>query len=150
MHICISKLTIIGSDNGLSPWRRQAIIWTNAWILLIGPLGTNFIEIFITIYTFSLKKMHVKMLSGKWQPFCLRLNVLMICYYLEDTSGILSHTGTCRMSLSQQIRTGLVRRLTQLILSCSWSWWQTFLLGIWVTRLWDIWHQISQRFSIVR
>ena len=36
-HICVSKLTIIGSDNGLSPDRRQAIIWTNAGILLIGP-----------------------------------------------------------------------------------------------------------------
>ena len=40
--ICVSKLTIIGSDNGLSPGRRQAIIWINAGILLIGPLGTNF------------------------------------------------------------------------------------------------------------
>ena len=30
MHICVSKLTIIGSENGLSPGRRQAIIWTNA------------------------------------------------------------------------------------------------------------------------
>ena len=40
-HICIGKLTIIGSDNGLSPGRRQAIIWTNAGILLIGPLGKN-------------------------------------------------------------------------------------------------------------
>ena len=39
-HICVSKLTIIGSDNGLSPDRRQAIIWNNAGILLIGPLGT--------------------------------------------------------------------------------------------------------------
>ena len=34
-HIWVSKLTIIGSDNGLSPSRRQAIIWTNAGILLI-------------------------------------------------------------------------------------------------------------------
>ena len=25
-HICVSKLTIFGSDNGLSPGRRQAII----------------------------------------------------------------------------------------------------------------------------
>ena len=41
-HICIGKLTIIGSDNGLSPEQRQAIIWTNAGILLIWPLGTNF------------------------------------------------------------------------------------------------------------
>ena len=38
-HICVSELTIIGSDNGLSPGRRQAIIWTSAGILLIGPLG---------------------------------------------------------------------------------------------------------------
>ena len=29
-YICVSKLTIIGSDNGLSPGRRQAIIWTSA------------------------------------------------------------------------------------------------------------------------
>ena len=31
-HICASKLTNIGSDNGLSPRHRQAIIWTNAGI----------------------------------------------------------------------------------------------------------------------
>ena len=27
-HICVDKLTIIGSDNGLAPSRRQAIIWS--------------------------------------------------------------------------------------------------------------------------
>ena len=48
-HIYVNKLTTIGSDNGLSPDRRQAIIWTNAGILLIGLLGTNFSEIFIEI-----------------------------------------------------------------------------------------------------
>ena len=69
------KLTIIGTDNGLSPGRRQAIIWTSAGILLIGPLGTNFNEIFIEIHTFSFKKIHLKMSSGKWRPFCLGLNV---------------------------------------------------------------------------
>ena len=41
MHICVSKLTLIGSYNGLSPGRRQAIIQTNAGILLIGPFGIN-------------------------------------------------------------------------------------------------------------
>ena len=41
-HICVGNLTIIGSDNGLSPGRRQAITWTNVGILLIGPQGTNF------------------------------------------------------------------------------------------------------------
>ena len=38
IHICVGNLTIIGSDNGLLPGRRQAIIWTNAGILIIGPL----------------------------------------------------------------------------------------------------------------
>ena len=59
-HICVNKLTIIGSDDGLSTGRRQAIIWTNARILLIEPLGTNFSEILIEILTFSFKKMHLK------------------------------------------------------------------------------------------
>ena len=49
-------ITIIGTDDGLSPGRRQAIIWTNAGILLTGPLGTNFNEILIGIHTFSFKK----------------------------------------------------------------------------------------------
>ena len=49
MQTFISKLTIIGSDNGLLPGRHQAIIWTNAWILLIGPLGTDFNEFVIEI-----------------------------------------------------------------------------------------------------
>ena len=75
-HICVGKLTTVGSDNGLSPGRRQAVIWTNAGILLIGPLGTNFSEILIGIQTFSLKEMHLKMSSGKWRSFCLGLNVL--------------------------------------------------------------------------
>ena len=101
-HICVGKLTIIGSDNGLSPGRRQAIIWTNAGILLIGPLGTNFSEIWIAIETFSFKKMHLKIPSAKWRPFCLGLNVLNprlntdnpgICcpysYHMADPLGIL-------------------------------------------------------------
>ena len=69
MHICVSKLNSIVSDNGLSPGRRQAITWTNDGILLIGPLGTNFSETFSKIPTFSFKKMHLKTSSAKWLPF---------------------------------------------------------------------------------
>ena len=76
MHICVSKLIIIGSGNGLSPDRRQAIIWTNAGLLLIGPFETNFSEILIEILIFSFKKMHLKVSSAKRRPFCLGLNVL--------------------------------------------------------------------------
>ena len=68
-HICVGKLTAIGSDNGLSLGRRQAIIWTSAGILLIGLLRTNFSDILIGIQTFSFTKMHLKMSSAKWRPF---------------------------------------------------------------------------------
>ena len=77
-HICVSKQTIIGSDNGLSPGQRQAIIWTNAGILLIGNLGTNFSEILIDIRIFSFKKKGLNVSSAKWWPFCLGLNVLIV------------------------------------------------------------------------
>ena len=63
-HICVSKLTIIGSYTGLSPGRRRVIIWTNAGILLIRTLGTNLSEILSEIHTFSLKQMHLKMSSS--------------------------------------------------------------------------------------
>ena len=36
---------ILSSDNGLLPGRHQAIIWTNAGILLIKPLETNISEL---------------------------------------------------------------------------------------------------------
>ena len=69
-------LATIGSDSGLSPGRRQAIIWADAGIWIIGFLGTNFIEIATKIHAFSFKKMRLKMSSGKWRPFCLGPNVL--------------------------------------------------------------------------
>ena len=76
MHICVSKLTIIASDSGLSPDQRQAIIWTSAGILLIGPLGRNFNAILIKVHIFSFRKIHFKMWSVRFRPFCLGLNVL--------------------------------------------------------------------------
>ena len=54
--IRVGKLTIIDSDNGLSPGRRQTIIKTNAGILLIETLGTNFSEILSEIHTFNSRK----------------------------------------------------------------------------------------------
>ena len=75
-HICVSKLTIIASDNGLSPGRRQAITCNNAGILSIGLFGRKISEILIEILTFSFKKMRLKVSSAIWRPFCLDLNVL--------------------------------------------------------------------------
>ena len=85
-HICIGKLITIGSDNGLSPGRRQAIIWTNAGILLIGTLGTNFSEIFNQIRIFSFKKMGLIVSSAKWRPFCLGLNGFYTSFHETGSS----------------------------------------------------------------
>ena len=78
MHICVSKLVIIGSDNDLLPGQCQSIIWTNAWKLFYQTLGTNFSEILIEIHIFSFKKMHSKMSSGKWWQFCLK-GITSVC-----------------------------------------------------------------------
>ena len=124
-HMCVSKITIIGSDNGLSPGGRQAIIWTSVAILLIGPLGTNFSEILIKTYTFSFKKMHLKMSSGKWRPFCLSLNVLtglpgMTCWSgVGGTKALFVNfsvtIGTCKS-------TGYILWITFMFERCDLSW----------------------------
>ena len=75
-HICVSKLTVIGLDNGLSPGRHQAIIRTNARMLLTEPSGTKFSDIFIEIHTFSFKKMLREISSSKQQPSHPGISVL--------------------------------------------------------------------------
>ena len=55
----------IGSCYDLSPVRSQAIIWTNADLLSIAPLGINSNEILIKVANFSFMKMP----SAKCQPF---------------------------------------------------------------------------------
>ena len=67
-HICVSKLAIIGSDNVLSPGRRQAIIWTNAALLSIGTLETN-----IFIQENAFKDVVWKMASILNRPQCVKL-----------------------------------------------------------------------------
>ena len=54
------------------------VIVMNAGLLSIGTLGTNFSEILSEIYTFSFKKLHLKMSSPKWRPLCFGLNVLTV------------------------------------------------------------------------
>ena len=77
-QLCVSKLAIIGLDNGLSPGRCQAANWTNAGILF--SLAINSSEIF----TFSFKKLHLKISSTKKRaqyvngeyPFPCFLNII--------------------------------------------------------------------------
>ena len=71
------SLKKMNCDKHPSIWckgQRQAIIWSNAGTLLIRILA-NFSEILSEIHTFSFKKIHLNMSSGKWWPFCLGLNM---------------------------------------------------------------------------
>ena len=78
--------------NSLSPGWSQAFIWTDAEILLIGPLGSNCTEIVIEIITLSFKKIRFKVSSMKRRPFCIGLNVLNNCddFFIVATHGVQS------------------------------------------------------------
>ena len=113
-HICVSKLTIIGSDNGLSPGRRQAIIWTIAGISLTGRLRTNFSKILIEIHIFSFKKMHLKLSCGKWWPFCLGFNVFPLdingpftCMAVPRRAMVTRYSVTCNMWHCMSAKAGI-------------------------------------------
>ena len=84
MYKCIRKLTIIGSDNGLSPGQRQAIIWLNAGILLIRPLRTNFSEIlnrisYIFIQENAFEKVIWKRGAILYRPQCVNTAAIISC-----------------------------------------------------------------------
>ena len=100
MHICVNNLTIIDSDNSLSPGRFHAIIWTRAGLLLIGPIGTNFSEISIEHYTLSFKQTHLEMSSGKWLPFCLGLNVFIQQFLFHRNSSFITASNSVAIRCS--------------------------------------------------
>ena len=94
------KLTTIGSDNDLSPRRRQAVIWTNPGILLIGPLGTNFSELLIATHILSFKKM--KMLSEKMAAILSRSHcVLKVTYEIYMHFSYNMTIGKCMPKASE-------------------------------------------------
>ena len=147
-HICVGKLITIVSDNGLSPGRHQAVIETNAGILLIGPLGTNLSELLIGIKTFSFKKMHLKMSSAKWRLFCLGLSVLnsnqsplltilslLNCTILRriyDSLGVQLTANNAEWFINWYCKPfwkGECNVLFQGHLPCYWLWWNKVLLG---------------------
>ena len=63
-----------GLFDGLSPV-RQAIKWTSAELLSIGLFGTNLWTLDRNL-NFLFTKMHLKVLSAKWQLFCLGLKAM--------------------------------------------------------------------------
>ena len=114
--ICVSKITIIGWDNGLSPDRRQAMIWTSAGILLVGPLGPSFSWILIEIDIFSFKKMHLEISFGKWRPFCLgHIMLMVICRSTHTVSYIFVKVpDTCPFYISNTSSTTVINVIKHL------------------------------------
>ena len=100
-HICVSKLSIIGSDNGLSPGWRQAIIWTNAGILLIRPLGINFSEIWIGIQTFSINEIQLKNIV------CEMASILALPQWVKRGQYIRNECITARLIKRYHCRQGV-------------------------------------------
>ena len=86
--------TITGPD------RRQVIIWTNAVMLLIWSLGTNFSDILIEIHTFLFKKFYLTILYWKWWPFCLGLSVLKLEFWwpqmMRDAQRCIGNCSVCQ------------------------------------------------------
>ena len=78
IYILVTYATT-GSNNGLLPVHCQGIIWNNADILSVRPLRTKFSEISVKSWVFPLKKIHLKVFSIKYQPFCHSLCVLIFC-----------------------------------------------------------------------
>ena len=121
--------------------RQQTIFWTNAVILLIRPLGTNLCEILIEIYIFSFKKMHLKMWSGNWQPFCRGLNVLSSHLLSLSASFYPELLASHQMAINTKMAIPLQKKfskafswlkplciISNLIEFCCWgnSWWYWF------------------------
>ena len=94
----------IGLYDGLLPIRDHAIIWTKAGILLIEPLGTNFREILIEIHIFPFMKLHLKLLSAKWQTFCLGLILLITVTMNSHPVHIIVYCGYVLHSLHSSLR----------------------------------------------
>ena len=108
----------VGTDNGLALNRRQAIIYTNAWLFSIGPLERNFSEILIKISKFPFTQMHLKISSAKWRPFSPGRD--------ELRADSISIKASYRKILqSREICVGIVRSL--------WN-----FTGVWAALLWII------------
>ena len=95
--ICVQKCKCIFFKNKNAPWKLKSSnfsLFLSAHhvdsVFHVKPLSLifqwffNFSEIIIEIHIFSSKRMHLNMLSGKWRPFCLGLNVLRLLH--EDHS----------------------------------------------------------------
>ena len=87
-HICICKPYHNWFRLWLVAWTAPSHYLNNVGILLTGAFGINFSEMLIEIQTFSFKEMHLKMLSGKWGPSCLGLNVVKYSSVVQELTKL--------------------------------------------------------------
>ena len=98
----------IGSGKGLSPICSKAITWTNAWVWLIGPLRTNFSEIWIEIQNFSFTNISLTILPAKRWSFCPRgdeLNTLGVLSFIPKELSFVCHDWACHCAKKVGIET---------------------------------------------
>ena len=107
--------------------RQQAVTGTNA-ALLIGTVRNTYQLIFIKMQQFTIYKMHLKMLSVQWQPFCLGIYVL-----IDNNVFCCSRCDSCHIWWHQQ--RGSVHQ--------SWpSWQQRVHTHVAVTDTTNVWHHL--------
>ena len=114
-HICVSKLTIIGSDSDLLPCWCQAIIWNNAGIWLIQNLGTNFSEIWSEIHTFLLKKFIWKYYLQNHGNFVLAWMFLKEIFHKSQTYYSLNKMTKTFCDIFKCILLQISQRMTRLV-----------------------------------
>ena len=98
MHICVRKLTIIRSDNGLSPGRHQAINWTNVGTLSIGQVEQTSVKSYRNSYIFIhknvLENVVRKLATVLPRPRCVKPLLGSVIYtlkYFYDSSSLRCH-----------------------------------------------------------
>ena len=75
--IAVACVSLLAASRGLACrgtalclWEQGLLRGDTAGLLSVGPLGSNFSEILIKIGNFSFTKIHLKMSSATWWPFC--------------------------------------------------------------------------------
>ena len=76
------NVSIRWRHHGFVVFRYQVITWNNTDMLAIASLGTKRNENCINVQKFSFIKMHLKVSSSKWRPFCTGPNVLNECGFI--------------------------------------------------------------------
>ena len=85
-HICVSKINHHWSREWFVAWSAPSHYLNQCWIIVHWNLKNKLQWNLNKICTFTFKKMHLKMSSVKWRPFCLGLNMLRTIIQRQQTA----------------------------------------------------------------